>query len=316
MRRRIVQLISAAVLNPFIPNLLRGAIHSGRAKHLCVPALNCYSCPAAFGACPIGSLQVALSSVRGSVGGLVDSAAALATLYVAGAIMLVGAVAGRFACGWLCPFGFVQELLYRRRGRKTPLPSWAPYVKYAVLAVFVVLLPLLLPYPSSPLFCKLICPAGTIEAGAPLVLHDKLTATNSYSLGLLFVWKVTLAVLIMVAVLFISRFFCRTVCPLGAAWGLFNRASLLCIRVDQDACTKCDFCRAVCPVDISIYENPDSAECVRCLKCLKCPEGAVKLALRTASPTGRNMLAPSALSADDYGAHQAGKDSPPGEDHD
>lgn len=288
MRRRIVQIIAALVLNPFLPNLFRGTIYQGFLKRFCVPALNCYSCPAAFGACPIGALQVSLSSVRGSIFGVADAASALISLYVAGFILLVGSIAGRFACGWLCPLGLLQDLLFRRKGKKTSLGP-ALYLKFVMLALLVVLLPLLLPYPSSPPFCKLICPAGTLEAGLPLVAADRASGAPSFPLGALFAWKLSLAALILAAVLFCSRFFCRVVCPLGAAWGLFNRASLLCIRVDRSACTRCGFCTSVCPVDISIYKDPDSPECIRCLKCLKCPQSAVKLVLRTTPRTEKPL---------------------------
>jgi len=283
MRRRISQFAAALILNPFLPNLLRGRIYQGPLKHVCVPALNCYSCPAAFGACPVGSLQVALVTVRGWLGGLAAAAAAAAALYVAGAILLVGAVGGRFACGWICPFGLLQELLFVRRAvRGAHLPAGARSLKYALLVVLVIGLPLALPYPSSPNFCKYVCPAGTIEAGVPLVAHDKVAGRGAFDIGRLFAWKVALAAGVFVGMLFISRFFCRVFCPLGAAWGLFNRVSLLAMEVDRSRCDLCGFCRAVCPVDISIYADPDSAECVRCFKCTHCPQGAVRVVLRGA----------------------------------
>ncbi len=278
--RRVIQVAAAFILNPFIPNFIRGTIYQGTLKHICVPGLNCYSCPAAFGACPIGALQVTLSSVRGWFSGAVAAATALASLYVAGVILLVGTLAGRFACGWLCPFGFLQDLFYSRGRRRIPLPGWALYAKYVFLAVFVVGLPLFVAYPASPAFCKWICPAGTLEAGAPLVLVDEIAGRGQFVLGFLFVWKISVAFVFLCGVLLISRFFCRTACPLGAIWGILNRVSLLAVRVDQKACTKCGFCRSVCPVDISIYENSDSPECIRCFKCLKCPEGAVTVGLR------------------------------------
>ena len=227
--RRIVQFAAAVLLNPFPTNLLRGSIYKGGLKRICVPALNCYSCPAAFGACPIGSLQVALSEVRGWLSKSVTAAAAAASLYVAGVILVVGAIAGRFACGWLCPFGLLQELVFRRR-RPMPAVGAARYWKYVLLAVLVLGLPLLLPYPSSPNFCKYVCPAGTIEAGAPLVGYDVATGGGAFSLGWLFAWKAALAAAILAAAFFISRFFCRTLCPLGAAWGLLNRISLVAVK--------------------------------------------------------------------------------------
>ncbi len=285
MKRRIWQVAAAIALNPFPLNLIRGRIYQGPLKHICVPALNCYSCPAAFGACPVGSLQVTLASVRGWFSGMAAWAAAAASLYVAGVILLAGAVGGRLACGWVCPFGLLQELIFRRR-LSLRLPVTARYLKYAMLAGLIIAAPLLLPYPSSPLFCKLVCPAGTIEAGAPLVAYDRLARVGAFDLGWLFAWKASLAVAIMAGAVLISRFFCRVFCPLGAAWGLFNRISLVAIDVDRSKCTRCGFCRGVCPVDIYIYEDSGSPECVRCFNCTRCPESAVRVVLRT-SPAGR-----------------------------
>jgi len=297
MWRRISQFAAALALNPFLANLVSGRIYQGGLKAVCVPGLNCYSCPAAFGACPIGSLQVTLSSVGGWLSGAVAGAIAAASLYVAGVILLAGALGGRLACGWICPFGLLQELLFTRRRatRGVRLPAGARYVKYAMLGVLVVALPLVLPYPSSPNFCKFVCPAGTIEAGAPLVGYDIAAGRGAFELGWLFVWKVSLSVVILVGVLFISRLFCRVLCPLGAAWGLFNRISLVAIEVDRSRCTRCGFCRTVCPVDIYIYEDAGSAECVRCFNCTRCPESAVKVVLRGARG---NSVASRALEGD------------------
>jgi polyferredoxin len=313
MKRRIVQTAAAIFLNPWLGNFLKGRIYQGSLKAFCVPGLNCYSCPAAFGACPVGTLQVSLASVRGSFAKTASVAAAAASLYAAGFVMLVGALGGRFACGWLCPFGYVQELLTFDRKRRTRLPRAARLAKYAVLVVMVVLLPLLLPSPSSPPFCKWVCPAGTLEAGLPLVGHARATGQQVYTTGALFAWKAAIACVVLVGVLFVSRFFCRTLCPLGAAWGLFNRVSLLAVTVDASRCTKCGFCRTVCPVDILIYEDPDSAECVRCFNCTRCPEGAVKVICRTAGRSADNSLA-AAPAGEDISAVESRQIRESGED--
>jgi ferredoxin-type protein NapH len=278
--RRTVQIISALFLNPILPNFVRGTIYGGALKQVCIPALNCYSCPAAVGACPIGSLQVMLSSVRGYLSGKCEVSAAWAAGYVAGAIALVGALCGRFPCGWVCPFGFLHDVLYRRKDRPSPLPWWARFVKYALLVGLVIALPLALTSPSSPLFCKFICPAGTAEAGIPLVGYDRILGEGIYPVGLLFTWKIALMAGFLGGALVASRFFCRTACPLGAAWGLFNGVSLVGLEVDKGECTQCGFCKAVCPMDIGIFESPGDAECIRCLKCTACPHSAVKVVVR------------------------------------
>ena len=105
-------------------------------KKFCVPGLNCYSCPGALGSCPIGSLQAVIA------GRSFDF-----SFYVAGFLIMVGAVCGRFVCGWLCPFGLLQDLLHKipvpLKLRKLPGDKWLKYLRYVVLVLFVVLLPLL-----------------------------------------------------------------------------------------------------------------------------------------------------------------------------
>ena len=111
--RLIVQACFAALTNGYVRGFLEGKIYSGPLKQLCVPGLNCYSCPGALGACPIGALQAVLGS-RGRK----------FSFYVLGFLLAVGAVCGRFVCGWLCPFGLFQELLHKipfpRKIKKLP----------------------------------------------------------------------------------------------------------------------------------------------------------------------------------------------------
>ena len=91
-----------AVTNGYAKGFLEGKIYKGQIKYVCVPGLNCYSCPGALGSCPIGSLQAVLDSGKFRV-----------SCYVFGFLTLFGALLGRFVCGWLCPFGLVQDLLHK-----------------------------------------------------------------------------------------------------------------------------------------------------------------------------------------------------------
>ncbi len=133
--RRLVQLYSALLHNAHLKGFIDGEIYQGKAKYACVPGLNCYSCPGAAGACPLGALQNALASTGHRAG-----------WYVLGILLLFGVTLGRTVCGWICPFGLIQELLNRiptfklRKSRVTRALSW---LKYAVLAVFVLAIPLL-----------------------------------------------------------------------------------------------------------------------------------------------------------------------------
>jgi len=190
-------------------------------------------------------------------------------------LSLVGLLVGRLACGWLCPFGWLQEQMYGLRSRWhwshwhiSERWGWMPYV-------FLIGLVGMIPFVTrEPWFSKL-CPVGTLEAGIPLVLS---MATLRAQVGWLFVLKLAILLAFLVWMTRSKRPFCRFVCPLGAIWSPFNRASALHLAVDQGQCTQCDACREVCPVDISVHADPNSTRCVRCLECVKtCPETAIRL---------------------------------------
>ena len=289
-----VQFVSALVTNSWFTQRVT--------KGLPCLSLNCYACPLAVTACPIGSIQhfAALRQVP---------------LYVLGVVGLAGVLGGRFACGWLCPFGWLQEWL-----NKIPIPKWriqpreraswwvlltatlayaaggwavvhlakvalwpfglylaAGFALYALLGAsqlysvvgLVVILPFLY---LEPWFCKL-CPAGMLEGGIPQVLLD----TSLRELVGSFFWlKLGLLLLFLAWMVVTRRPFCRWICPLGALWSPLNRWSTLQMAVDQEACQHCGRCREVCPVDICIYEDPNAGACVRCMRCVsECPNSCV-----------------------------------------
>lgn len=271
-RRPWYQAFFALGLNAWVPSWLKGEIFQGGIKGVCVPGLNCYSCPSALGACPVGALQTSFAGLRFNL----SVAEKKFGLYVAGFLAAVGSAVGRMPCGWVCPFGYLQELLHKIPTPKLDVPRFLTYFRYAVLATTVVALPLLVVDQfgyGQTWFCKWICPAGTLEAGIPLIL---LKADLRPLVGFMYYWKLGLLALFLVWFVLSRRPFCRTVCPLGAFWGLFNRVSLFRMAVDDAKCTLCDKCRQDCPVGIRIYESANSPDCVRCLKCVSsCKFGAV-----------------------------------------
>jgi len=271
-KRKWFQVLSALLFNLNIPLFAKGAIHKGQTKGICVPILNCYSCPAALGACPIGALQNSLANLRFNLSlGLYQLG-----LYVIGSISVVGSLMGRLPCGWLCPFGLIQELLYKIPSPKFKIPGYVKYFRYAVLVIFVVLLPLLLVDSlglGQAWFCKLICPAGTLEAGIPLLAANPALRAQ---VGLLFAWKFFILTAFLFWMVLSLRPFCRTICPLGTILGFFNKVSLFQMHVDDDKCTQCGLCTQICPVGLDPNETPNSPDCIRCLKCLDtCTYGAI-----------------------------------------
>lgn len=267
-RRGVVQACAAFLTNPHIPNFIKGTIYTGSAKSVCVPGLNCYSCPAATGACPIGAFQAVVGSSKFSF-----------SYYITGILILIGTLLGRFVCGFLCPFGWVQDLL-----NKIPFPKkfstkklkWLRYVKYGILIVMVWALPALLQNAvgmGDPYFCKYVCPQGILEGAIPLSLAD---SSIKAALGTLFTMKFSiLATIVLLSIMF-YRPFCKWICPLGAFYSLFNRISILQYRVDKDACIKCGKCARTCKMDVDITKNNASLECIRCGECIKaCPVHAI-----------------------------------------
>lgn len=268
-KRHRVQALWALLTNSYLIGFIQGKIYRGRLKNLCVPGLNCYSCPGTLGACPIGAMQAVIGNWNFKF-----------AFYVAGFLMFVGALTGRFVCGWLCPFGLIQELLH-----KLPFPKkigtfrgdkLLRKLKYVILAVFVILLPMFVVDilgQGLPYFCKLICPAGTLEGGLPLVLMNQ---SMRSALGGLYAWKNLLLVLTIVLSILIYRPFCKYICPLGAIYSVFNPISVFRYRVDQEKCTGCGVCAKVCKMQVKPVKNANSLECIRCGLCKKsCPVHAI-----------------------------------------
>jgi len=232
-------------------------------KSVCGPGLNCHGCPLAGVSCPIGVMTFSAS---------VRTFPALAV----GTVLTIGALAGRLVCGFLCPFGVLQELLYRIPTRKFGLPNWTRYIKYAALLLLVLALPLLLGYETSTearlYYCK-VCPKGTLTATLPYWFSG--SAGGLFTGGGL---AARLAVLVVFLALMVtvSRAFCRTFCPLGAIYGLVSRFAMTRVVIDNEICTDCGACDKVCPVELDVRREVGSAECIACGECIKvCPVTAI-----------------------------------------
>ena len=270
VNRRFVQLLAAVLTNQQLLNLASGRLYKGSAKNLCAPGLNCYSCPAATLSCPLGALQAAGGT---AVYGF--------SFYAGGFLLLLGVLWGRLACGFLCPFGLLQDLLSKVPVTKRQLFPPLRYVKYLLLAVFVLLLPVLLLMLNgvgAPAFCEYICPAGTLEAAVPLLLTH---AEYRQAVSGLFVLKAVILAAVVIGCLFISRFFCKMLCPLGAFYGLLNSVSICRLHLDEKSCVACGRCHKVCPMDINPAAQPHSPECIMCGQCVKaCPQKALHLGIK------------------------------------
>lgn len=267
VKRKLIQIAAFGFSNSHVANFAGGKLYTGKWKQFCNPGLNCYSCPAASFACPIGALQAVSGSMNFNF-----------SFYVVGFLLAVGALLGRFVCGWLCPFGLIQELLHKIPSRKLRLPKALTYLKYAVLLIFVMILPVTATNymgMGKPAFCQFICPSGTLLGGLPMLgTHPELRKT----IGSLFSVKLVILLVTLVGCVFVFRFFCKTLCPLGAIYGLLNKVSVYHLEVDKEACVHCGKCARACQMDVDPVRHPRSAECIRCGACAAaCPKQAIRL---------------------------------------
>ena len=262
-----IQAGATLLTNIHLPNFLKGGLYQGKGKAVCVPGLNCYSCPAASGACPIGSFQAVVGSSKFRF-----------SYYITGFLILLGVLLGRVICGFLCPFGWFQELLHKIPTKKLSTKKLKPltYLKYVVLLVMVVLLPVLVTNQlgmGDPFFCKYLCPQGVLEGAIPLSLANAGIRT---ALGSLFTWKFIVLLTVIVLSIVFYRPFCKWLCPLGAFYALLNKVSLFQMQVDQSKCVSCGKCAKVCKMDVDVTKSPNHTECIRCGMCIRaCPTDAV-----------------------------------------
>ncbi len=251
LKRRIVQLIGTFGTNGYFKGIFTASLYQGSLKSFCVPVLNCYACPNALFSCPIGTIQHFM--VTGHV-----------PYYAMGILGVVGSSIGRMTCGTLCPFGFLQDILYKFRSWKFGIPTFLRYGKYLVLVGLV----FIIPYVTQENWFSKLCPMGTLIGGIPWVT---LNLNVRSMIKWLFWVKISILLLFISTSVLSKRPFCRVVCPLGAIFSVFNKASFFRLEWNPDTCTKCGKCEKICPVDIRVDREPNSIDCVRCLDCTRCP---------------------------------------------
>jgi polyferredoxin len=288
--RSLTQISFVFLLNPYFYSF----------RNVCFPILNCWGCPIAAFSCPIGALGQFLAN-------------GVFPFIVLGTLIFFGVIIGRLLCGWVCPFGLLQDLMNKIPSPKINMPSFLNYGKYLALLIMVILIPIfygvgLTPGKTTPedfFFCNL-CPAGTLEATIPntLLLTNtntaavqpaatvngnkatgaqvdigRFTETSQDTIMLRFLKSPRMWILLAFLVLFIliRRPFCRGACPVGAIFALFNKLSFHKLKFIKDKCIDCQICYKTCPTSHKIYNSSNSPECIRCLECQKkCPTKAIE----------------------------------------
>ncbi len=257
--RRLVQVGSTAITFGYWKSLGTLGFYQGPAKGFCIPIIHCFACPFSLFACPLGSIQHFF--VMGEF-----------PYYVVGIILMFGATVGRMSCGWLCPFGLLQDFVYRFGRVKWRIPDYMAYIKYFFLVVTICVLPLMT---HEAWFCR-ICPVGKLEAGIPFIIWDTSIRSLLYSpesghfVGWWALFKFFVLFLFVLLMSVSKRPFCKILCPMGAILAFFNRVSMVTLTLNNDRCEECNCCSLTCPMDLNVPKKIDTAECIRCLKCTAC----------------------------------------------
>ena len=252
--RLTTQISALVVLNLQFLNSLFSKLGFDGWRMVCAPVFFCHSCPWATFACPLGVL-VNFSTLK------------IFPFITLGILGIVGTLGGRFVCGWVCPFGLLQDLLHKIPTIKFTFPRKLRYVKYWVLLVFVFAVPYFLP--GKPwTFCD-GCPSGTLESLIPWAFIGHWDVNSGLFGGFTARFFIRMSILLATIIfcLLVSRGFCRMFCPLGAIFGLFNRFSLFRFNLKAKSCNGCGGCAKKCPVEIDPVKEINNAECIRCHDC-------------------------------------------------
>lgn len=225
--------------------------------------------------------------------------------------LIVGVLIGKSMCGWVCPFGFIQDLLGFIRRKQTELSPRTHgnmvYVKYLILGITMFIT---LTYSAAILygvsgsyssglgvFAKApftaLSPAETLFATLPKLVQNSGNAIAAgqldvlsaiYSAPLLLWFQIFIMGGVLVFAAYVPRSWCKYFCPHGAIMAILNRFSFLGLHRDPVKCAKaeCRLCVEVCPMRVPILDSPwekfSDPECIYCLKCIDaCPAKAIKL---------------------------------------
>ena len=239
--------------------------------------------------CPFGGVETLYKFI--TTGG-----ATINHTHLSNVILLIATLASALIfrsafCGWICPFGTLQEgimALSVRLQRRFPhlkkaitsaqakakpgllatLDRWLRYFKYIVLAWIVL---------------------ATVSAGV-MVFRDydpyaTLLKFSELTLGP----GLIILVITLVASFFVERPWCRYACPLGAINGIVSQVSPFRLERNESLCTSCAICNKTCPVNLPVATSTKitSPECIGCLECVEaCPRGGA-LELKLGLPFGK-----------------------------
>ena len=179
---------------------------------------------------------------------------------------LITILTGRFFCGWLCAFGAYNDLIHVVSSKlfkvkfkvNEKVDNLLKYIKYVVLLFILIFI-----WTTGS---KLFTTSSPWDAFAQITNLKEVMSNFTIGFALL--------VLITAGSVFIERFFCRYLCPLGALFTILSKVSLFKIKKSKDKCGNCRACTNNCSMGIPLYKFNDihGGECINCLKCVEiCP---------------------------------------------
>jgi ferredoxin len=181
--------------------------------------------------------------------------------------MALSIVGNKIVCGWACPFGSLQELIYSipvLRGIKRRKP---PFALTNAIRVMLFVLTLFFLF-------------GIIGGRKGFVIYHHINPFNFFNLDFESTTILVTVIVALVGSLFVYRPFCRLVCPFGFISWIAERFSITRVRIDKERCTQCGACIRVCPSDAAknrVYGKILPADCFSCGRCLSvCPVDAIK----------------------------------------
>ncbi|TET65181.1 4Fe-4S binding protein [Candidatus Bathyarchaeota archaeon] len=215
----------------------------------------------------------------------------------------IGILLGKSFCGWVCPFGFIQDLIGFIKRKKTKISPRTHesmiYIKYAIL---IITLFVSVTFSASKLMktssgyekalgifaeapFTTLSPAETLFTTLPKMIMDfRNVALEVTSLSPLFWVQLFIMAGVLVFSAYTPRGWCKYFCPHGAIMAVMNKFSFLGLHRDLVKCVKgeCRLCVEACPMNVRILDLPwekfSDPECIYCLKCVDvCPSKAVKL---------------------------------------
>ncbi|MBC8205105.1 4Fe-4S binding protein [bacterium] len=269
--RRYAQVgLGVIFTNHYINAIWTKTLYDGPLRSICVPGLNCHSCPFATLACPIGIMQSFASNHQ-------------FPFYVFGYVALIGILFGRAACGWICPFGWIQDMMFKIRSRKFGIPKFLKHLRW----VSLILLVIILPYITGVHWFSKLCPYGGLIGAIPWALWNPINpafdqpAILPGEIGFWFWTKMVILAGFLLWMVFATRPFCRTVCPMGLIFSWFNKISFLKLEIPKPQCSGCEKCDDLCPMGLDVTEEIESSNCIKCLDCTACDHIQAKFTLRS-----------------------------------